>query len=152
MSRDCNALERIWERVGEEVYVIGDPAYRNERCAPHICCSYSRVLPLTAHQQRWNGRLAGARVGVEWAFGKIYALWSSLKFTPAMKAGSKPLAKEFMVCAILTNVHTCINGFNNISNNFGADPPRLDVYLSTPRPRGLSRAQQLVEDAREVVQ
>ena len=44
---------------------------------------------------------------VEWGFANILAQWSFLDFRVAMKIFQSPVAKYFIVAALLVNIQTC---------------------------------------------
>lgn len=152
IARDFSAMTRINERVGRVCTVLGDPAYRGRRMRAFIVTSHDRNRPLTPEELTHNGNLARARVCIEWTFGRIFSLWRRLSFVPRMQVGVSPLGKLYLVCVILSNVHTCLNGGNQTAYYFGGEPPTLEEYLSAPRPaRRRSRAHEFYNTARQVL-
>ncbi len=155
IARDWSAMDRINHAVGRRCFALGDPAYRGSNMHNYIATSFSRTQPggLTRQQSNYNKKIAEARVSIEWMFGRVYNLWRRLQFVPRMQVCSTPLGKVYMVCAILTNIHTCLNGGNQVSFYFGATPPTLDEYLAAPRPQHRqSRAHDFYERARAVME
>lgn len=153
LARDFSPMDRINTAVGRHCFALGDPAYRGHHMHNYIATSFSRFQPggLTREQAAYNGSLARARVVIEWMFGRVYTLWRRLQFVPRMQVCATPLGKMYLVCAILTNVHTCLNGGNQVSFYFGGIPPTLDEYLAAPRPQHrTSRAHAFYERAQEI--
>ena len=65
---------------------------------------------------------------VEWGFGKILTLWAFLDFKKNLKLMLQPIAKYYVIGALLTNCHTCLYS-SETSDYFGLQPPRLEEYL-----------------------
>lgn len=108
--------------------LYGDKMYWND---PIITAAFNNrngfiILPW---MRRINLILSGARVSIEWTFGKLLSLF---KFTDYVKTQSlflSPLAKQFKVSVLLLNAHTCIYG-SQTSEYFDCDPPTLDDYFN----------------------
>jgi hypothetical protein len=67
-------------------------------------------------------------MSVEWGFGKITGLWSFLDFQRNLKVLLSPVGAYYIVGALLTNCHTCLNG-SQTSVYYGCNPPSLEEYL-----------------------
>ena len=80
-------------------------------------------------QLAYNAAMSKVRVGVEWVFGDIVNFFKFLDFKKNLKIGLSPIAKMYMVCALLTNVRTCVYG-SMTSSYFNLDPPTLAEYLA----------------------
>ena len=65
---------------------------------------------------------------VEWDFANILAQWSFLDFRVAMKIFQSPVAKYFIVAALLVNIQTCFYG-NQTMDYFKCEAMSLDEYL-----------------------
>ena len=115
-----------WRGFNGEPYVIyGDPAYGVTR---NILVPF-RGAHLTDDQQAFNSQMSKVRSSVEWGFGKIIQYFSYLDFNKNLKVLLQPVAKFYLVGALVTNCHTCLYG-SLTSTYFNVDPPSLDVYLS----------------------
>ena len=77
---------------------------------------------MTDEQQEFNGRMSDVRVCVEWGFGKIIQQFAYLDFKKNLKILLQPVAKFYIVGALLTNCHTCLYG-SLTSKYFNVDPP-----------------------------
>ena len=91
-------------------YVIyGDPAYGVSR---NILTPF-RGAQLTNQQHRFNKSMSQVRVCVEWTFGKICQYFTYIDFKRNNKVLLQPIAKYYMVAALLTNCHTCLFWFTD---------------------------------------
>ena len=86
--------------------VFGDPVYGISR---HIISPF-RGVNLTEQQKRFNTRMSEVRVSVEWGFGKITQHFAYLDFKRDLKVLLQPVAKYYVVGALLINCHTCLYG------------------------------------------
>lgn len=112
------------DRDGLPFSIYGDPAYplRN-----YLLCPY-RGANLTEQQMLFNQSMSSVRECVEWEFGKLLSLFAFLDFRKNLKVLLQPVAKYYIVGAILTNCHHCIYG-SQTSKYFNLSPPTLENYL-----------------------
>ena len=105
--------------------LYGDPAYpiRN-----YLLCPF-KGANLTEEQQTFNRMMSCVRESVEWEFGNILTLFAFLDFRKNLKVLLQPVAKYYLVGALLTNCHTCLYG-NQTSRYFALPPPSLEEYLN----------------------
>lgn len=76
----------------------------------------------------FNRDMSSVRESVEWGFGRLKSLWEFLNWDKKQRVRQTPL---FVVGALLTNCHTCMQPLGNqISMCFGLAPPTLDAYLN----------------------
>ena len=75
--------------------------------------------------------MSQSRITVEWAYGRVLQLWSSLDFNRNLKLFKSPIGALYMVAVLLTNVVTCTDRSNEISMYSGCRVPTLDEYLQT---------------------
>ena len=68
------------------------------------------------------------RVSVEWVFGDIANYFAFLDFKKNLKIQLSAVGKMYMVCALLTNSHTCLYK-SMTSRFFDVDPPLLEEYF-----------------------
>ena len=101
-----NKLERFQKPNGEPYVIYGDPAYGVTR---NILAPF-RGAHLTDDQQAFNSQMSKVRSSVEWGFGKIIQYFSYLDFNKNLKVLLQPVAKFYLVGALLTNCHTCLYG------------------------------------------
>ena len=66
---------------------------------------------------------------VEWGFANILAQWSFLGFRADIKIFQSPVAKNYIVAALLVNIETCFYG-NQTMGYFKCEAMSLDEYLS----------------------
>ena len=100
-------LQRFQAPTGEAYVLYGDPAYGLSR----------NIISL----------FRGARVSVEWGFGKICQNFAYLDFKKNLKVLLQPVGKYYMVASILINCHTCLYG-SQTSTYFNVHPPSLESY------------------------
>ena len=118
--------DKFMLRNGEHFRLYGDPGYANSK---FILSPFKLARPGSKRAQ-FNKDMSALRVSVEWSFGKIVNLFAFLDFKKTQKIRLQPLGKMFVVAALLTNCHTCLNG-SSTSNVFGLAPPLLEEYLQT---------------------
>ncbi len=104
----------------------GDPGYANQK---FIKVGYKqRQANLSEKQKQFNKEMSALRVHVEYGFGKIIKLFAFLDFKKNQKLLLQPVKLQYMVAAILSNCHTCLNG-SQISDYFSCYPPTLEEYI-----------------------
>ncbi|XP_064631647.1 uncharacterized protein LOC135489941 [Lineus longissimus] len=105
--------------------LYGDPAYpiRDQLLAPF------RGAVVTDEQRAFNKSMSAVRECVEWQFGKIVLNFAFLDFKKNLKLYLQPVGKLYMVGALFSNCHTCLNG-SVTSTYFSVDPPALEDYLT----------------------
>jgi len=54
--------------------------------------------------------MSSVRVAVEWVFGDILNFFKFLDFKKNLKSGLSPVAKIYIVCALLHNARCCLYG------------------------------------------
>ena len=110
---------------GDPLCVYGDLVYplRPQLQAPF------RGLHLTPLQQDFNSSMSKVRTSVEWVFGDIINCFSFLRYKKNLKVGLSAVGKMYIVCALLTNAHTCLYSLNT-GSYFSLDPPSLQDYFS----------------------
>lgn len=118
-------LRRFQKPNGEPYVIYGDPAYGITR---NVLAPF-RGAHLTDDQKEFNSQMSKVRTSVEWGFGKIIQYFAYLDFKKNLKVLLQPVAKFYLVGAILTNCHTCLYG-SLTSTFFELDPPLLETYLS----------------------
>ena len=113
---------------GQAYKVYGDPAYG---VSQHLCTPYeaTSAAALTPEMKDFNKRMSACRVSVEWAFGEVSRLWAFCDYKPQQKSLLSPVATQYRVSVVLTNLHTCLNAGNQISDYFGVKPPTPEQYL-----------------------
>ena len=117
-----NILVRL-ENLPGNVYGYGDPAYPLRQ---GLICPYKGDT--SPQQQNFNSAMSTVRICVEWVFGKITNLWPYIDDKKNQTLYKQPVAKQYLVCAFLTNVHTCLYG-SQTGKFFDLQPPTLEQYL-----------------------
>lgn len=113
-------LRRIMNAVPGRrmLYLYGDPAYHN---------SYGVMAPfdkrndavITPEQRAFNARMSSVRISVEHGFGKAYRLWQYTAYKQQQRVGQQPTAAYYIAAVLLANCHTCLEGYNQTSRQFG---------------------------------
>lgn len=117
-------LEHSNRADGTPLLIYGDPAYPRSR---HLRSPFKGAI-LTNDEQEFNRQMSSVRQSVEWGFGKIIQYFAFVDFKKNQKVLLQPVGKQYIVSAILTNLHTCLNG-SPTGNTFGVNPPSVQEYL-----------------------
>ena len=107
-----------------DICLFADQGYAVER----FIQTPFRGQHLTAEQAAFNVTMSGLRVSVEWGFGRVQNLFAFCNYKQNLKILLSPVAKYYIVAALLTNCHSCLRR-NLISRKFGVRPPHLEEYL-----------------------
>lgn len=118
-------LRRFNQPNGQPYVIYGDPAYG---LSCNILAPY-RGAQLSQQQKDFNRSMSRVRISVEWTFGKLLQYFSFVDFKRNNKVLLQPLGKYYIVAALLTNCHTCMNG-SLTSTFFQVEPPSLETYLN----------------------
>ena len=105
--------------------LYGDPIYT---FTTHIWSGFKGAR-LSDEEEAFNKAMSSVRESVEWGFGKIIPYFAWLDFAKNQKIFLQPVAKYYVVGAILTNCHTCLYG-SQMSQFFDLEPPLLEHYLT----------------------
>ena len=119
-------LQLIYSANGEVMCIYGDSAYALRR---YLITPF-KGANVTDLQHEFNKNMASVRVSVEWGFAKIIQIFAFLSYFHNQKVFLQPIAKYWIVAAILCNCHTCLYG-SQTSKYFDVKPPELDEYLCT---------------------
>ena len=107
--------------AGNPMCIYGDPAYP---LRVHLQAPF-RQVQLTPEMEEYNQSMSSVRVAVEWIFGDITNCFKFVDLKKNLKIGLSQVGKMYIVCAILRNALTCLDG-NTTSKFFELDPPTLD--------------------------
>ena len=110
---------------GNAMCIYGDPAYPHRL---HLQAPFRAAIRLTEEQTEFNRAMSAVRVSVEWVFGDIVNFFKFLDFKKNLKIHLSAVGKMYIVCALLTNAHTCLYG-SLTSKYFNLDPPSLNNYF-----------------------
>jgi len=106
-------------------YVLyGDGGYT---MGPYLVTPF--LLPNHA-QLQFNTDMAKSRIAVEMGFKRVKSLWPFLKMPDRLHLENTPIGALILCGVLLTNVRTCVEGRNQISDYFGIAPPTLEQYIS----------------------
>ena len=72
--------------------------------------------------------MSEVRASVEWVFGDIVNYFAFMEFKKDLKVGLRAVGKMYIVCALLTNAHTCLYK-SMTSTFFDLDPPIIENYF-----------------------
>ena len=72
--------------------------------------------------------MSEVRVSVEWVFGDIVNHFAFMYFEKNLKFELSAVGKMYIVCALLTNVHTCLYKLLS-STFFDFDLPIIEDYF-----------------------
>ena len=88
-----------------------------------------RGANITPEQNDYNNAMSKVRTAVEWVFGDILNYYKFMDFKENLKLGLSPIGKMYIICALLTNAHTCLYGSTS-SSYFDIAPPTLEEYFN----------------------
>eukprot|EP00111_Clytia_hemisphaerica_P010919 TCONS_00032003-protein len=129
-SHLLNDLEQYsYDLNGDVLAIYGDAGYPFR---DHLQTGFPN--PLCDAQRNYNQEMSRVRVTVEWAFGSVIEKFKFTDHKAMQKSLLSPVAKQYIVSALLSNIHTCLYG-SNTSQFFECPPPNLEDYLK-PRPQG----------------
>lgn len=121
-------LEMHWADLGlramaDYYHLMGDSAYSNGPV----------VIRVPGGRSPEALRCSAVRVAVEHAFSKIYTKCRSMDWSDNARLFSgQRIVEMFYNCALLCNIHTCMNG-SQIGNYFNCACPSLEDYMGFAR-------------------
>ncbi len=121
-------LEMHWadlglRAMGDYYQLMGDSAYSNGPV----------VIRVPGGRSPDAARCSAVRVAVEHAFSKIYTKCRSMDWSDNARLFSgQRIMEMFYNCALLCNIHTCLNG-SQIGNYFNCACPSLEDYMGFAR-------------------
>ena len=110
---------------GEPLCIYGDSAYP---LRVHLQAPYQGNC-LTNLQKGYNTAMSNVRVSVEWLFKEILTYFAFVDFKINLKLVLSAIGKMYVVCALLTNVRTCLYK-SQTSNFFVIETPMLEEYFN----------------------
>ena len=120
-------IEAIQERLGVDVCLYGDPAYR---CGPAMQTGFnSAQREDDPTKDQYSRSMNSMRTAVEWGFGIVIIKFPWVDNKSANKVGKIPVGLYYHAAVLLTNCITCVEGGNQISTFFDLQPPLLEEYL-----------------------
>ena len=109
---------------GVQLALFGDAAFPRSIC---MLGPFEGVVDVW--RTAMNRQMSSLRESVEWMFNRVLQLFTYLDFSRNLKVLLSPIAKSYMVGALFTNIRTCMDGGNIVSDYFNCDPPELGEYL-----------------------
>jgi len=86
--------------------------------------------PQTQAEIDFNTAMSPIRASVEWFFDLLSKYWAHLDYSQKLQLSKTPVGAKMIVCTLLMNVWTCLEGGNQISAFFGLRPPTIEAYLA----------------------
>lgn len=128
LSNLTNRLAQFcsYPEINMDFMIYGDPAYEGSR---FVHAPFPR-LTATPTERVHNTIMSTARIAVEQAIGSVTAVFPAMDFTRMERMGLEALGKKYLVAVILRNLHTVIQGRNQISDYFGCSPPTMEEWLA----------------------
>ena len=68
---------------------------------------------------------------MEWGFDMNVNLWGINNYKRGSKVMSSPVAAVYIASTLLTNIRTCMNGGNQVSEKSGLSPPSFEEYIQS---------------------
>ena len=91
---------------GSPYVIFGDPAYG----MTHNILSPFRGSQTSQREQAFNRSMSQVHICVEWAFWKLTQYFSFVDFRCNNRLLLQPVAKYYLIAALLTSCHTCLYG------------------------------------------
>ena len=115
-------LQQLFANTGMSVY--GDSAYAFR---PYLVTPF-KGAGLNQMQIDFNSSMASVRESVEWGFALIASKFAFVDYHKNIKVYLQPVAKYYIVSALLTNANTCLYG-SQVASYFNMQPPTLKEYF-----------------------
>ena len=119
-------MAAVCESIDWHVALYSDSAYPR---SAHLLRGLKRNMIRTEAQQAYQTAMNSSRTSVEWGFGCVSAQYPWMK-TVMQKAKLSPVAVNWQIAALLTNLNACLAGGNVVSDFFGVPPPSIQEYLN----------------------
>ena len=119
-------LQVVTEAAGVLYIAYADSAYA---MSEYILRGCKRHMIFNAEHQLMQTSMNSARTSVEWGFGIVGNDWQWVHIEDVQKVLLSPCGLYFKVATVLSNIKTCLNAGNLISDFFDCPPPFLDQYL-----------------------
>ncbi|KAK9237121.1 hypothetical protein V1525DRAFT_405033 [Lipomyces kononenkoae] len=127
---------KLWRLWSEDLERVARTTWESQRplCAwgSGICrWLWGNGTQQTSPRRAADGGSAMSRVkiSVELIFGLTLQRWTSNGFKDPLKCESSRVAAFYIMSVWLTNIKTCLDGRNEVSDVFGSKPPCLADYL-----------------------
>ncbi len=117
-------ISNVHSEDGTLMAVFADTAY----AAREYLITSFKGAALTQEMHNFNRLMSSVRESVEWGFSKVCTLFAFVDYHKNQKIYLQPIAKYYLVSALLTNAHTCAYG-SQVSMYFGLEPPSLEEYF-----------------------
>jgi hypothetical protein len=117
-------LMPLVQQGGLTYHLFGDKAYLT---SPIIMHPFKPAL--TQLEKQYNIHLSGIRINVEHCFGRLTNLWSFTDMKRIQRTGLQPTAAYYFCMVLFTNLRTCMDGGNQITDAFGCNPPTPAEYI-----------------------
>lgn len=120
LAKNCLDTWSASASVSMEILLIPLPVIYRE--------ALLRNVLLTSQIALFNVHISEMRVAVEWMFRTITNNYKFTDLKQQLKVGLCPIGTIYLVCVILQNAHTCLNG-NIVFEYFVCQPPDLHDYF-----------------------
>lgn len=119
-------LERMFGHASP-FRVFGDSAYRTDG---HVISHRHSGVLVGEQEEAESTCMSAQRTSVEHFFGITVNLWRHVDFRGNIRIlTGGDSGRTYRLAVLLTNMHTCANGGNQISLKFGISPPSLHTYM-----------------------
>ena len=118
-------ISNIYSANGQQLSLYGDTAYAFRR---YLVTPF-KGAQLAHLKKEFNKNMASLRTCVEWGFAKIVGVFAFLAFHKNQKVYLQPVAKYWLVGALLCNCHTCYYR-SQTGKYFDIAAPSIHKYLS----------------------
>jgi hypothetical protein len=112
-------------------HIFGDKAYAGQ---PLIMTPFKPSR--SAAQKLYNLEMAKLRAAVEQAYARTTALFTFTDVKRIQRSLLQPVGAYYHAMVLFTNVRTCLDNGNQISDTFELSPPSLMQYLDAVRQVG----------------
>jgi len=119
LSTHCSFPDRDFLLYADSGFAIGQ----------NMITPFRRGRNQTEGEAAWNREMSRHRITVEWGIGRIKNLFQMMTNKNNLKCLMSPVAVYWFNSVFFTNIHTCINRMNEVSDYFDIETPTLEQYI-----------------------
>ncbi|KAF8242091.1 hypothetical protein K440DRAFT_526555, partial [Wilcoxina mikolae CBS 423.85] len=134
MWNDSNLESKLRELLGDEdgvarYYLNGDLAYWPAFGIMGPYRPQGNGMEHSRAEQAANVTMSSVHIVVECGFSLNVNYWGINNYKRGSKIGPSPVALYNIISTLFTNFHTCLHGWNLVSDKFHLEPPTLEEYV-----------------------
>jgi len=119
LSTHCSFPDRDFVLYADSGFAIGQ----------NLITPFRRGRNHSDEEAEWNREMSRHRITVEWGIGRCKNLFQMMNNKNNLKSLMSPVAIYWFNSILFTNIHSCINRRNQVSEYFDLDTPTLEEYI-----------------------